>query len=254
MATTSCTAASSRASTRQRNRAWCDSPSRAWSTNVVAPLASTAGNYSEHPDLPHQRAVARTGPGAHLLEQHARPRQSASHIQGLPQLHDRERHARLRRRVRQRSSGNRERWDAMTPARLRVPAWSTGSSRSTTSGTEEGTADVSVTIAGQTYTTTYADAVRADDPDHYYRFNEAAGSTLARDLVGNDDLITFAGVTRGSAGALGTSPISGRRSVARRPETRPVRTPGALRPPIRPKSGSRRAPPEAVRSWPSATP
>ncbi len=69
-------------------------------------------------------------------------------------------------------------------------------------GNRGGTADVSVTIAGQTYSTRYADAVRADDPVSYYRFDEPAGSALARDLVGNDDMITFAGVTRGTAGAL----------------------------------------------------
>jgi len=69
-------------------------------------------------------------------------------------------------------------------------------------GNRGGTGDVTATIAGQTYSTKYADAIRADDPVSYYRFDEPAGSTLARDLVGNDDMITFAGATRGTAGAL----------------------------------------------------
>lgn len=69
-------------------------------------------------------------------------------------------------------------------------------------GNRGSTADVSVTVAAQTYSTAYANAVRADSPSSYYRLNEPSGSTLARDLVGNDDMIAFAGVTRGASGAL----------------------------------------------------
>jgi len=69
-------------------------------------------------------------------------------------------------------------------------------------GNRGSTADVTVTIASQTYSTTYANAVRSDNPDNYYRLDEPAGTTLARDLVGNDDMIAFAGVTRGTTGAL----------------------------------------------------
>ena len=69
-------------------------------------------------------------------------------------------------------------------------------------GNRGSTADVTVTIAAQTYSTAYANAVRADAPSNYYRLDEPAGNPLARDLVGNNDMIAFAGVTRGAAGAL----------------------------------------------------
>ncbi len=69
-------------------------------------------------------------------------------------------------------------------------------------GNRATTADITVTIASANYTTTYADAVRADQPTSYWRFDEAAGNTSVVDLVGNDDMQAFAGVTRGTAGAL----------------------------------------------------
>jgi len=69
-------------------------------------------------------------------------------------------------------------------------------------GNRGSTADITVTIAGSNYTTTYADAVRADQPTSYWRLNETTGNTSVLDLVGNDDMLAFAGVTRGTAGAL----------------------------------------------------
>lgn len=69
-------------------------------------------------------------------------------------------------------------------------------------GNRGSTADVTVTIAGSNYSTTYADAVRADHPASYWRMDGAAGNTSVVDLVGNDDMIAFAGVTRGAAGAM----------------------------------------------------
>ena len=69
-------------------------------------------------------------------------------------------------------------------------------------GNRGSTADVTVTIASQTYSTAYANAVRADGPTNYYRFNEPTGTSLVRDLVGNDDMTAYAGVTRGTTGAL----------------------------------------------------
>jgi PKD repeat protein len=69
-------------------------------------------------------------------------------------------------------------------------------------GNRGSTADVTVTIAASAYSTTYADAVRADQPTGYWRMDEASGNTSAVDLVGNDDMLAFAGVTRGTAGAL----------------------------------------------------
>ncbi len=68
-------------------------------------------------------------------------------------------------------------------------------------GNRGSTGDVTVTIASQTYSTAYSNAVRADSPSNYYRLDESTG-TLARDLVGTNDMIAFAGVTRGAAGAL----------------------------------------------------
>ncbi len=55
----------------------------------------------QHPVVPSQRAVADARDGAHLLEQHARPRQPAPDLQGVPQLRHRERHSGLHGRVRQ---------------------------------------------------------------------------------------------------------------------------------------------------------
>jgi PKD repeat protein len=171
------------------------------STNVVAPLASTAGNYWSTQTF-------------HISAQSLLP--GRAHISWSSTLDRDNRH--LTYRVYRNYTtinatpvctvgSDNEFWEPRTMScvdtgqtpgasvKYRVIAFDDFGNRG-------GTADVTVTIAAQTYSTTYANAVRADSPDSYYRLDEPAGSALALDLVGNDDMIAFAGVTRGTAGAL----------------------------------------------------
>jgi PKD repeat protein len=171
------------------------------STNVVAPLASTAGNYWSTQTF-------------HVSAQSLSP--GRAHISWSSTLDRDNRH--LTYKVYRNYTtvnatpvcvveSDNEFWKPRTmgcddtgqtpgaSVRYRVFAFDDFNNRGST-------ADATVTIAAQTYSTPYANAVRADDPDNYYRFDEASGNPLARDLVGNDDMIAFAGVTRGTAGAL----------------------------------------------------
>ncbi len=63
-----------------------------------------------------------------------------------------------------------------------------------------------VTVSAATTTgTVYTDLVSADQPAGWWRLGEAAGSTVAYDRAGFSDLTPAAGVTFGTAGALGAS-------------------------------------------------
>ncbi|WP_235494589.1 PKD domain-containing protein [Geodermatophilus sp. Leaf369] len=66
---------------------------------------------------------------------------------------------------------------------------------------------VSVTVSSATAPAgLYAETVTADQPSHYWRFGEAAGSPTGFDQTGFDDLRIDSGVTLGAPGALSGNP------------------------------------------------
>ena len=132
------------------------------------------------------------------LDQHARPRQPSPYLQGVQELRLGQRRTVVATNqfFRSRTMGCDDTGQPQARVQCRVIAFDDFGNRGST-------ADATVTIAADTHSTTYADAIRSDHPHHYYRLNEPTGSRRAVDLVGSDDMKAFAGVTRGVSGALG---------------------------------------------------